>query len=163
MKILKFLVILLLFPVLTLTGCGSKNVDYVSMQKDESLAQSQLTFYYDELTHTAYFGGEGEQILYYDIDIARGFEKEGNRVGVKMYAPSEVTDFASGFAEVGGEKIEGGRFYSTVNGHKSREATFYPLVSQDNRVIELKIKWEEGIKEQHYTIVIAEGTIFLEG
>ncbi len=151
-----FLILLTLFFV----GCKDKSIDYSSIQRDDQNIGGKLSFNYDSATHVATFGGLGETVEYYDEDIARGFNKAGNRVGIKLIAPSSVKDFSSGSATIGDEKIIGGKFFRQINNEKSREAVFYPLVDENNRKIELKIIWEDGLEEQTYIILIRQETNF---
>lgn len=155
-----FLVAFLLLSMFLMTGCGDKSLEYADMQRDEQNIGGGLSFEYDRLSHVAMFGGEGEIIEYYEEDVARGFEKAGNRIGIKLIAPSEVKDYDTGSAVIGDEKIVGGKFYRQINGKKIGEAVFYPIVDEDNRKIDLKIKWEDGTKEQVYSIIIKENTLF---
>ena len=151
--------IFMILPLLML-GCGEKNLEYSLVQRDEQNIGGNLTFEYDNVTHVASFGGEGEIVEYYDYDIVRGFNRAGNRVGIKLTAPSSVKDFNTGSAILNKEKIVGGNFYRQVNNEKVGEAVFYPLVDENNRKIELKITWEDGTAEQTYIILIRKGTKF---
>lgn len=161
MKYLRLLLtIFLIFPMLFLIGCGDKNLKYSLVQRDDQNIGGNLTFDYDSVTHVATFGGKGETVEYYNEDIARGFNKAGNRVGIKLSAPSSIKDYNTGSATVGDEKIVGGSFYRQVNNEKVGEAVFYPLVDENNRKLELKIIWEDGTVEQTYTILIREETQF---
>lgn len=159
---LKILIVFFALMALLLTGCTDKSLDYVAVTRDNFNTGGNLSFEYDALSHTAYFGGDGETIEWQQASIVRGFDRAGNRVGVKLVAPSFVSDFSSGSAIVGDEKLEGGEFYQSVDGKTSPTAQFFPLVSEKNRVVTIKVIWQEGIKEQVYTIVIKEGTAFLD-
>lgn len=161
MKYLK-LFFLLLIPVIFLSGCGEDKLAYSTMYRDDKNIGGSLTFDYDSITHTAYFGGEGESVSFYQMDIVQGFYEKGNRVGVKLYAPIEINEFDSGKATVGEEKIEGGEFYQRVGESKTREAIFYPIVDEDKRKVEIKLTWADGIEEQTYYVVIKDGTSFLK-
>lgn len=154
------LTIFMVLPMLFLIGCGDKSLEYSLIQRDDQNIGGNLTFDYDSVTHVATFGGEGETVEYYNEDIARGFNKAGNRVGIKLSAPSSIKDYNTGSALVGEEKIVGGIFYRQVNNEKVSEAVFYPLVDENNRKIELKITWEDGTAEQTYIILIRKGTKF---
>ena len=158
---LKIFIVFFALMTLILTGCGDKSLDYVTVTRDNFNTGGNLSFEYDALSHTAYFGGEGEVVEWQEASIVRGFDRAGNRVGVKLVAPSFVSDFSSGSAIVGDEKLEGGEFYQSVDGKTSPTAQFYPLVSEESRVVTIKIIWQEGVQEQVYTIVIREGTTFL--
>lgn len=161
MKYLRLLLtIFLILPTLFMISCGDKNLEYSLIQRDDQHIGGNLTFDYDSVTHVATFGGKGETVEYYNEDIARGFNKAGNRVGIKLSAPSSIKDYNTGSATVGDEKIVGGSFYRQVNNEKVGEAVFYPLVDENNRKLELKIIWEDGTVEQTYTILIREETQF---
>ncbi len=163
MKKLKVFVIFFVLVVsLFMPACGKQTLNQPALQRDNQHIGGNLSFEYDNQTHTAYFGGEGQYIEFYDIDIARDFQKKGNRIGIKVTAPLEVDDFDTGIATAGDEKIEGGEFYSQVDGKKTREAVFYPIIKKDQRVVNLNIVWQDGIKEQCYKIVIKDGTKFVD-
>ena len=159
MKYLR-LFILFMLPIFLLSGCGETKLNYSIIERDSKNIGGDLTFEYDSISHNAYFGEKGESVEYYQIDIAQGFLEPGNRVGIKLYAPVGVKEFDSGRATLGDEKFEGGEFYQSVNGVKTGEAIFYPLVSEKNRNIELKITWQDGTEEQIYHIIIKENVLF---
>ena len=156
----KFVFIALILPLLLLGGCGSKDIAYSEMTRDSQNIGGNLSFEFDNITHTAYLGGQGEIIEKYDIDISRNWLESANRVGLQITAPINITDHESGWAKLNNEKIEGGTFYSIVNGKRTNAAMFYPAVSADVQRIELTIVWQDGIKPQEYTIVIRDGTSF---
>ncbi len=162
MKKTKLLLISLLIFPLILSGCGKTELNYSIIERDEQHIGGDLSFEYDSDSHIATFGGEGEVVEFYDIDIARGFKEKGNRIGIKITAPKQIKDYESGIAKIGNQKIEVGAIYKQVNSNKVSEAVFYPLVDENNRKIELKITWENNTAEQTYLIIIKEGTNFAQ-
>lgn len=156
----KFLVILL-FPLIFLFGCNEKEVPYSNIYRDMFNTGGDITFSYDNITHTAYFGSENDVLQYYESDISKGWKEEGNRIGIRLVSPIKITNHLSGSASIGGVEYQNGSFYKTINGEISSVVEFYPIVSEENREFELKILWQNGIKEQVYKIYIREGTIFL--
>lgn len=156
----KILLFLFILPILFLGGCGAKTAAYSTITRDSQNIGGELSFEFDHITHTAYFGGHGETVQKYGVDISRNWLTEANRIGLQLIAPTEITDHESGWAELGDEKIEGGIFYSLVNGKRTNTAIFYPAVSAFSQKIELTIVWQDGLKPQTYTIVIREGTKF---
>ena len=137
-----------------------KTEEYSVVYRDDYNTGGNISFDYDEESHTAYFGGKDEVLQYYKKDIAKGWYEDGFRVGVKLYAPKKLDNYQSATAKIGNETYEGGSFYKQVNGENSLVAEFYPIVSEKNKTIELKIVWQEGIKEQIYKIIVRDGTIF---
>ena len=158
----KNVIFLLLLPVLFFVACKEQTADYSVIYRDQYSTGGDISFSYDNITHTAYFGGENEVIPYYSNDITKGWESEGNRVGVKLVSPVKVTNSLSGYANLNGIEFENGCFYKNINNETSNIAEFYPLVSEENSEIELRIVWQDGVKEQIYKIVIKDGTIFMK-
>lgn len=143
---------------LLLTGCG-KEFSYGKVERDTSLTGGNLSFVYDSSSHTATFGGEGEVIAYYPADTSIGREK-GNRIGFKIYAPSECNDFSKAKLSFQGSEYTGGSFMQTVYEDSMNYFVLTPLVSQDNRDFEVHITWEQNSATQTYYIKIANGTLF---
>lgn len=141
-----------------LVGCGETSFSYNRIERDAYNTGGNVTFEYDEYSHTAYFGGEGEVIEWYEADIAKGWEEEGNRVGIKIFVPSGVDDYKSATAVLGDEKLEYDDF---ILGEENKYALFQPIVSEQNSILTLKIKWQDSAAEQTYNIVIRNGTIFM--
>lgn len=150
------------FLIFTMTGCGQQNLSYSPLYRDTYNTGGDLTFVYDENTHTASFGGEGEAIQFYNEDIAKGWKTAGNRVGVKLYVPKDAKNYQSASATIGDEKFEGGSFLKTINEEGSSVAEFYPIVNENDKLITLKISWEDDTNEQIYNIVVKEGTYFMK-
>ena len=158
----KLVLILLFLPIFLLGGCHEKTFNYQNLQRDIYNTGGNLTFVYEEVSHTAIFGGEGEVVQYYTADIAKGWTEEGCRVGIQILVPNGVKDFKSGTAILGEEKLDAEEFYIETTEGNINYALFQPLVDQEKSQIELKITWQEGFKQQTYKIVIKEGTTFME-
>lgn len=155
----RFVLMILLLPLL-LYGCNTKSFDYQNVQRDNYNTGGNLTFVYDEISHTAYFGGEGEIVQFYTQDVAKGWKDEGCRIGVKILVPNEVDDFKSGNVIVGDEKLNLEEVVLQVD-DSVNYAVFQPIVSQQTRRLEIKITWQEGYQQQIYHIVIQDETIFM--
>lgn len=156
----KFSNIVLMFLIcLILTGCQSKNLPYSTISQDNYNTGGELTFVYDEITHTAHFGGEGEVVQYYKANIAKGWTEEGCRVGIIINLPANIDDFSSGKTKIGDKEVSADEYIIQEN--DNIYAIFQPVVSEENRVITLEITWQDGIALQTYTIVIENGTLFM--
>ncbi len=145
-----------------LTGCGKSNFDYSNVTRDEYNTGGNLTFVYDDVAHVATFGGEGQVIQYYEADITKGWLDAGNRVGIQILAPSGVKNFETSTAKIGDEVIKGDKFYKRINGENSNIAQFFPILSENNREIAIKITWEDNSEEQTYYVVAHEKSIFMK-
>ncbi|MBO5394700.1 MAG: hypothetical protein J6A28_02210 [Clostridia bacterium] len=156
----RILLFFTIFITLFCAGCGDKEFSYNRIERDAYNTGGSVSFEYDEYSHTAYFGGEDEFLEWYEIDIAKGWNEAGNRVGIKIFMPFEVDDYKSATAVVNEEKLEYDDFI--VDGD-NKYALFQPLVSEENNNISIKIKWEDSANEQVYNIVIRRGTNFLKG
>lgn len=150
--------LVMLIPLL-LTGCG-REYTYGKVERDNSLTGGNLSFVYDEVTHTATFGGQGEAVLYYEADESLG-KIAGNRIGFKIYAPCDVTDYSKAKLNFQGEEITGGAFMQTVYGQVMNYFVLTPLVSETNREFEVKVTWTQEAQAQIYKIKTADGTKFL--
>lgn len=159
---MKKLLIFALLPFLLLSGCGDKNVEYANVYRDKYSTGGDITFSYDKITHTAYFGGENEVVQFYDANIAKGWDEAGNRVGVKLVSPCKITNPLSAKAQIGDKVYENGSFYSYINGKVTDEVEFFPLVSEEKREVILKIVWQDGVTEQTYKIIVKEGSVFMK-
>ena len=98
---------------LVLSGCGNneRDLNYGTVTRDPSqIGGASLSFVYDEKTHTATFGGEGQQVEYYEIDESVGRNEAGNRVGIKITAPEEVKDLTKSTITNNGKTYENGSF-----------------------------------------------------
>lgn len=156
-RLVSLIALLLLVTTLTV-GCG-RDYTYGKVERDSSKTGGALSFVYDEATHTATFGGEGEVVAFYPADEATGREK-GNRIGFKIYAPCDVKDYSKAKLSFQGTEYVGGNFMQTIYGESANYFVLSPLVSEDNREFDVKITWTQDAKEMTYKIKIAEGTRF---
>lgn len=143
---------------LLLTGCG-REFSYGKIERDTSLTGGNLSFAYNSSTHTATFGGKGEVVAYYPADTSINREK-GNRIGFKIYAPCECSDFSKAKLSFQGTEYTGGSFMQTVYENNMNYFVLTPLVSKDNQEFEVNITWEQNSTTQTYYIKIADGTLF---
>ena len=141
-----------------LSGCGGKSVAYSFIEQDAYHTGGNITFVYDHISHTAYFGDKGEFIEYYDEDIAKGWREEGNRIGFKIALPQNVDDYMSATAIIDGKEMSYDQF---IVGEEVKYALFQPIVNKETSLLIIKIRWESSAKEQIYNIVIREGTGFI--
>ncbi|MBQ8792837.1 MAG: hypothetical protein IJZ62_04455 [Clostridia bacterium] len=155
----KVLCLLLMLVALFSCGCGEKSFSCSQITQDAYKTGGSLTFEYDPSSHTAYFGEAGESIEYYEADIAKGWTQEGNRIGFKLFMPQDVDDYMSASAIINDTQLEYDDF---IFGDEIKYAQFQPLVSEENNIIDLKITWQSGSKEQEYKIIIKNGTHFVE-
>ncbi len=140
------------------SGCGTQ-LTYGKVERDAQLTGGSLSFFYDEQTHTAVFGKEGEVVAYYPEDTQLN-RTAGNRVGVKIYAPSEIKDYSKAKLEFEGVTYSGGSFMATVYNQVQNYFVLTPLVSEQNRVLSVKVTWSQDSEAQTYIIKIADGTKF---
>lgn len=152
-----FVAFLLVFPLI-MVGCGGSAVGNANVVRDSEMTGGTLSFEYNKGTREIFFGGEGEVIQFYEADILKGWNESGNRLGLILQVPGEVTDFETGTLTLQGKTMTAGSFYRTVNGEKIGEVALYPLVKENEKGIEIKITWQDGAKEQVYKIVIKNGT-----
>lgn len=155
----KFLLCFLIAGSLILSGCGQKEFSYGVLQRDAYNTGGGISFEYDPLSHTAYFGGEGEILEWYEEDVAKGWNEAGNRVGIKIIPPKGLDDYKSASATLDDEKLEYEDFYV---GEENSYTLFQPLIKKEGQILTLKIKWQESAAEQVYTIIIKKGTILLQ-
>ena len=161
MKYLKSCLVLFLCLVsLCFYGCDKKSISQSELTRDNYNTGGNLSFYYDQQTQVAYFGGEGEVVQFYQEDIAKGWTGKGCRVGVSLLIPPELKDFKSSSAEIDGKSLNANDFIIEVNEEMSF-AQFQPIVSKENSTVEIEITWEENTQSQTYKIIIQEGTIFM--
>lgn len=162
MKYLKFtLISFLIFICIFMIGCDKKSFLQSPLTRDNYNTGGNLTFLYDELSHVAYFGGEGEVVQFYQEDIAKGWREKGCRVGVSLLVPNQLNGCKSATAKINGEEINSNDFIVEVD-EQTTIAQFQPIVSQQTQIIEIKITWEENTQSQTYKIIIKDGTIFMD-
>lgn len=143
---------------MVLSACNNNNeteLSYGTVSRDPSqVGGADVSFVYDSSTHTATFGGEGQQINYYSADVNLG-RTEGNRVGIQITAPESVKDLSKATLTYNGTTYENGSFLDGDN-----YVWVYPLVNENLKTQTIKIRWQEKTKEQVYTVKIADGTTF---
>lgn len=144
--------------MVVLSGCNNNKeteLSYGTVTRDPSqVGGATLSFVYDEATHTATFGGEGQQVAYYAADASLGREA-GNRVGIQITAPESVKDFSKATITMNGKTHENGSFLDGDN-----FVWVYPNLNENKKSETIKIRWQENTKEQVYTVKVAEGTTF---
>ena len=86
-----------------IAGCGGKSFVQPKLSRDVYNTGGNISFYYDNITNAAIFGGNGEIIQYYEPDVAKGWEEGGNRIGIQIVLPNSVKDASSGSAELNGK------------------------------------------------------------
>lgn len=155
-----FLACFLVFIALTTFGCGT-NLSYGDVERDSALTGGNLSFVYDASTHTATFGKEGEVVAYYPEDVELG-RTGGCRIGVKIYAPSEVTDYSKAKLNFEGTEYVAGSFMMTVYDQIQNYFVLTPIVSENNKELKIYVTWSPDSSQQVYTIKIADGVKFAE-
>jgi hypothetical protein len=149
---------------LMLVACGcSKNMEpYATVTRTpDNTGGSNLSFSYNTDTHTAWFGGEGETIDYYAENLSIG-RSAGNRVGITITAPEEITTFDGFKLTIYDDKV-----YEGLNDNGKPTAFdgenymyIYPLVSAEQKEVSIKIKWNNDTAEQEYFVKVKDGTSF---
>ena len=160
MKLLKrlFFISLVILSCLSLAGCGAKEVSSAVITRDDERIGGSLSFVYDSHEKAVYIGGEGEFIQYYEKSLERNW-KEGNRVGLKITAPKEVTDISKTTLEMNG--VTFADLGAKVNGEAQNFFNIYPTITETTREIKFKVSWDEETKAQEYKVIIVEGTKLL--
>ena len=146
---------------LFLVGCDKKAFLQPVMSRDNYNTGGNLSFYYDEQAHIAYFGGDGEVVQFYEKDIAKGWTKEGCRVGVTLILPNDLKDYKSATAEIDGKDYISNDFIIEID-ENTAIAQFQPIVSEDNKKINIKLTWAEDSQTQEYKIFVKDGTLYME-
>ncbi len=161
MKLRRFsLCVLLVMVTIFFVGCKDKNLPQPSLERDRYNTGGNLTFEYDEISHLATFGGEGEVVQFYNEDITKGWTEKGCRIGVQILVPKEAKDYKSGSAALGNNKLTANDYLNEIG--ENKVAVFYPIVDEEHKDITLKITWQDGKIEQTYHIHIKAGTIFMK-
>lgn len=161
MKYLKTtLAIFFVFISLFLFGCDKKSFSTVILSRDNYNTGGNLTFYYDQQANTAYFGGEGEVVQFYQEDIAKGWSEKGCRIGISMALPIDLNDYKSATAKINGKEINSSDFIVELD-EQTKIAVFQPIVSEDKRVVNIEITWAEDSQAQEYKIIVKEETLFM--
>lgn len=139
-------------------GCG-QSLPQMSIERDNYLTGGNLTFVYDEASRTAFFGGENEVIQYYDIDISKGFLKEGNRVGLKLIPNEEINDIGSLTFKFGKEEIKGEDAVTKIN-DKTAFFQLFPIIKNAGEKIEISIEYKG--QKCKYFVEVNSKTILME-
>ncbi len=161
MKIMRIVVaFLLVFCVFAFSGCGTE-IASATITRDDARTGGSLSFVYDKTLKTVYVGGDGEVVQYSSENLSKGIEA-GCRVGLKVTAPDETLDLTNATLEMNGVNYSSDDFLESVNGQKQRFFNIYPLVSPNDDEIKFKVMWADGTEEQEYTIIIVEGTRFMD-
>ncbi|MBE7075749.1 MAG: hypothetical protein E7375_01605 [Clostridiales bacterium] len=153
--------LLCLMLVLTISGCGSKELSSATISRDDARVGGSLSFVYDKENKKIFVGGEGEVVQFSSADESKNLS-EGTRVGLKIVAPSEVTNVGTTTLEMNGVNYSSGDFLESVNGEKQNFFYLYPLVSKEDNEVKFTICWQDGTKKQEYKLVVIEGTKFME-
>lgn len=151
----RVLICLLIFSTLLFAGCGNKELEAAKIVRDDARTGGSLSFVYDKNQKTVFVGGEGE-IVQYSTDG----ESEGNRVGLKIFAPNEKIDLSDASLKMNG--VNYSNFLETINGQKQRFFNIYPIVSENDKEISFTITWASRTKEQKYKLVVVDGTKFMK-
>lgn len=159
MKFKSLICVLLIFMAISFAGCGGKEVSSAKISRDDEMTGGSLSFIYDENSRTIFVGGEGEFIQYYEKDLSKGWES-GNRIGLKIEAPSEVENLKKTTLEMNGVTFTD--MFVKIDGQQQNFFNIYPVVTETTNEIVFKITWEEEIATQTYTIKIVEGTALLD-
>ena len=143
-------------------GCAKDSVSYASISRTpDNTGGTELTFSYDEDSHTAWFGGEGETIAYYPENAGIG-RSAGNRVGITVTAPEEITEYEGFKLTIYDDQVYEGL---TPEGKPTafdgdNYMYIYPLVSESQKEVSIKIKWNNNCEEQEYMVKVVDGTTF---
>ena len=147
-----------------LAACGHKAdaAAYGSVTRTpDNTGGTEVSFYYDEEHHTAWFGGDGETIAYYPENAGIG-RSAGCRVGVTITAPEEITDYDGFKLTIYDDQVyEGLDAEGKPNAFDGDNFMYiYPLVSESQKSVSIKIKWNNDTDEQEYIVKIVDGTTF---
>lgn len=156
----KLLIVFLTITTCLMFGCDKKVFTQSSLTRDIYNTGGNLTYFYDEQSKVAYFGEEGEVVQYYEEDIAKGWNTSGCRIGFALTLPKELKDYKSASAKINNKELNSADFIVKVN-EDLVIAQFQPLVSENNRILNVKISWTEDSTPQQYKVIIKEGTLFM--
>ena len=161
MKKTTFLFIFVCFvSIFALSGCD-KDVSSAQIVRDDARTGGSLSFVYDQKERMVFFGGEDEVVQYSSADETKNLD-EGCRVGLKVSAPSDVTNVENATLEMNGINYSSADFLESVNGQKQRFFNVYPSVSKEDKEVGFAVKWQDGTKKQKYKIKIEKGTKFMK-
>lgn len=152
----------LLSLTLAACGCSKDTTAYASVTRTpDNTGGTELSFEYDNDTHTAWFGGDGETIAYYEADFGIG-RTAGCRVGVTITAPEEIEDYEGFKLTIYDDQVYEGLNNSGIpNAFDGENYMYiYPLVSEEQKSVSIKIKWNDDMDEQEYMVKVKDGTLF---
>ena len=157
----KYIMLIFVLLFCFVGGCNNKSFTQPVLTRDNFNTGGNISFFYDKEAFIAYFGGEGDVVQFYNVDIAKGWDEDGCRVGVQLDLPKEIDDFKSATAKVDEKNLTSKDFIIEID-EQTQIAVFHPIVSEDKKHISIEITWAEGVEPQEYKIIIKEGTIFME-
>lgn len=162
MKKIKVLLIFVSFVlILSCTACGDRNVSSAKIIRDDARTGGSLSFVYDAHQKTVFVGGEEEIVQFSSADELKNLE-EGCRIGIKIFAPDEVSDISNATLEMNGVNYASGDFLEQINQQKQRFFTIYPMFSKEDMEVKFSITWQDGTKSQEYKILVLDGTKFMQ-
>lgn len=149
---------MVILPLLFLAGCGQKLPEF-NVMRDVYSTGGDISFLWVNDAKTAYFGGENEVIQYYEQDIAKGFLKAGNRVGLKIVFSEKISDLGSLTFKIGKEEINGEEVATKIDDEVVYFQLF-PIVESAGQRIEIKIDYKG--KKDKIIVKIHEKSILME-
>lgn len=152
----------LLSLTLVACGCSKDMVAYANITRTpDATGGANVSFNYDVDTHTAWFGGNGETIEYYAENTAIG-RSAGNRVGITITAPEEIESYEGFKLTIYEDKVYEGLTDAGIPTAFDGEnfMYIYPLVSETQKEVSIKIKWNNDVEEQTYMVKVKDGTSF---
>ena len=159
MKKLYILAIFLLLPLL----CSCQHsLAFGSIERDQHQIGGNLSFVYNPDSQTATFGGEGEVVQFYGVDLTKGWQEAGCRIGIKLTPPPDVESFEGVSIFVDGKENPPYLRCIYLNGEKTGEIELFPLVRNLEKTIEVKVEWQSGVQSQLYKIKFAQGTTMMQ-
>ncbi len=157
----KLVIVILLILPLVLCGCNT-NLANADVTRDQMQIGGALSFSYDKSSAIITMGGENEVVQYYQENLEQGFTEEGPRVGLKFTAPNEIDGYEGIKIWVDNQENPPYVKQKQVNGVFTREIEIFPLITDVNKKIEIKIIWKSGTKEQTYLLNFAKGTSLMK-
>ncbi len=154
------LMLLIICCVFALAGC-SKKLDSASITRDDARVGGSLSFVFDKNERKIFVGGEGEVLQFSTADETLGLE-EGNRIGLKITAPTELLDVSTAKLEMNGVNYSADDFLEMVGGQPQRFFNLYPTFTKDDAKAKFCVIWQEGTAKQCYEVFINEGTRFMD-
>lgn len=152
--------LILLFIPLILSGCAQQEQFDAQVVRDNYNTGGNLSFYYDNSSKTAYFGGENEVVQFYQADITKGWEEDGNRIGIQIICPKQIDEISSVEAKVDGEHLLGEQFVKSVSQSPTQILEFYPIIKNLDQKIEIKISFDSSTWHSFF-LCLKPGTILM--